>query len=233
MEQTWSDALPLEGTGCDGRRRRPRRQPSPLRVVPTTCRTRLVASDARGRRRSEVNGELSGEAALRPLPRALPQRGRAQHSRVFAAKAFLATVDADLVRGQWIDPRGGQILFSDWVRTWSAARVVRESTTRTDDGRIRAHLMPTFGTQQLRAITPITVRTWVAALCERRAPKTVRHCHALLSKILGDAVLEGLIVANPCQGTRMPTPGESIARFLAPAEIEALVQSTLATTGHW
>jgi integrase len=104
--------------------------------------------------------------------------------------------------------------------------MVRESSRRTDEGRLRTHIIPTFGAQPLRAITPIGVRTWVAGLSERRAPKTVRNCHGLLSKILADAVSEGLIGSNPCLGTPMPAASESIARFLSPAEIEALVTAT-------
>jgi hypothetical protein len=144
----------------------------------------------------------------------------AQHSKVFATKAearsFLATVGADMARGQWIDPRGGQMLFADWEQAWSMARMVRESTRATDNGRIRTHLIPEFGARQLREITPIAVRTWVARLSQRRAPKTVRHCHALLSTMLGDAVSEGLLFTNPCRGSRMPAATASIAKFLSP-----------------
>jgi integrase len=153
-----------------------------------------------------------------------------RHSQIFttktAAKSFLSEVGADIARGQWIDPRGGQMLFADWERAWSMARVVRESTKVTDEGRIRTHLLPEFGERRLKDITPISVRSWVARLCQYRAPKTVRHCHALLSTMLGDAITEGLLLTNPCRGTRMPAPSASIARFLTPAEIEALVAAT-------
>jgi integrase len=153
-----------------------------------------------------------------------------QHSKIFAAKgaakSFLATVGADMARGHWIDPRGGLILFADWERTWSMARIVRESTKATDNGRIRTHLLPEFGDRQIRDITPIAVRTWVARLAQRRAPKTVRHCHGLLSTMLSDAITEGLLFTNPCRGTRMPPAGASIAKFLSPAEIVALVDAT-------
>jgi hypothetical protein len=111
-----------------------------------------------------------------------------QHSKSFptkgAAKAFLQTVGADMQRGQWVDPRGGQMLFRDWVAVWAAARVVRLTTRNADEGRIRNHLLPAFGRLQLKDITPMGVRSFTARLAERRAPATVRHCHALLSPML-------------------------------------------------
>jgi hypothetical protein len=106
------------------------------------------------------------------------------------------------------------------------ARIVRESTKATDNGRIRTHLLPEFGDRQIRDTTPVAVRTWVARLAQRRAPKAVRHCHGLLPTMLSDTITEGLLFTNPCRGTRMPPVGASIAKFLSPAEIVALVETT-------
>ena len=152
-----------------------------------------------------------------------------QHSKSFptksAAKAFLQTVGADMQRGQWIDPRGGQMLFRDWAQAWAAARVVRLTTRTHDEGRIRNHLLPEFGASQLKDITPLRVRSFTARLAEHRAPATVRHCHALLSQMLADAVTEGLLLTNPCRGSRLPRPGPSTAEFLSPEQIDRLVNA--------
>jgi integrase len=152
-----------------------------------------------------------------------------QHSQTFpskaAAKAFLHSTGADMQRGQWVDPRGGQMLFRDWAAAWSAARVVRPTTHAADAGRLRNHLLPAFGDGALKDITPMRVRSWVAQLSRRRAPATVRHCHAMLSQMLADAVTEGLLLTNPCRGTRLPRPGSTIAQFLAPEQVERLVEA--------
>jgi len=76
------------------------------------------------------------------------------------------------------------MLFRDWVATSAPARVVRLTTRNADEGRIRNHLLPAFGHLQLKDITPMGVRSFTARLAERRAPATVRHCHALLSPML-------------------------------------------------
>jgi integrase len=153
-----------------------------------------------------------------------------RHSQTFPtrreAKAFLAATVTDLDRGHWIDPRGGQIPFADWAQRWSAARLIRVSTAASENGRMRNHLLPYFGTMALKDITPLTVRGFVAQLSTKVAPKTVRNVHALLSTVLRDAVLEGLLLSNPCAGIRLPKEPRSEAVFLSPAQIDALVQAT-------
>lgn len=151
-----------------------------------------------------------------------------RHSELFdnrkQAKAFLASAAADMARGQWVDPRGGQILFREWQETWFASRVMRRATARAYATTLRAHLVPQFGHLQLKQITPLGVRGFVTALAEKRRPKTVRNAHALLSNVLRDAVLEGLILTNPCLGIRLPRDSPYEAVFLSPAQIDRLVE---------
>lgn len=153
-----------------------------------------------------------------------------RHSQTFPnrreAKAFLAATVTDLDRGHWIDPRGGQIPFADWAQRWTEARLVRVSTAASENGRLRNHLLPFFGRMALKDITPLTVRGFVAQLSTKLAPKTVRNVHAVLSTVLRDAVLEGLLLSNPCNAIRLPKEPRSEAVFLSPAQIEALVQAT-------
>jgi integrase len=122
--------------------------------------------------------------------------------------------------------RGGQLLFEEWAVPWSAGRFNRVSTMATDESRMRIHLLPHFGRVQLKDITPLTVRSYIAQLSKRRAPKTVRNVHALLSIVLRDAVLEGLLLSNPCIGIRLPKEQRPEAQFLTPAQIDTLVAAT-------
>jgi integrase len=159
-----------------------------------------------------------------------------RRSRVFdtkaQAKAFLAATQTDIVRGKWIDPRGGDVPFGEWADRWLAARVVRPTTLAGDSARLRRHLVPAFDGLPLKSITPLIVRSWVARMTAAGlAPKTVRHCHALLSTLFADAVTEGLLLANPCRGTRLPTPTRFEARFLTTAEIDRLFETVPPPSG--
>jgi integrase len=114
--------------------------------------------------------------------------------------------------------------FAEWADRWFSARVVRPTTLASDAVRLRRHLLPAFGGLPLKSISPLTVRSWVAQLSAAGlAPKTVRHCHALLSTLLADAVAEGLLLANPCVGTRLPLSTRFEARFLSAAEVDRLL----------
>jgi hypothetical protein len=96
-----------------------------------------------------------------------PDGGRRSHTfdTKAAAKAFLAAMETDIQRGQWIDPRGGEVPFAEWADRWLAARVVRPTTLASDAVRLRRHLLPAFGGLSLKSIMPLTtVRSWVAQL---------------------------------------------------------------------
>jgi integrase len=157
-----------------------------------------------------------------------------KRTRTFATKAdaktFLATVVTDIHRGQYVDPRGGALLFRDWVNRWLEVRLVRPATRYTDAGRLRNHLLPHLGALRLRDITPLVVRRWVLELTTVIGGKTVRHCHALLSTVVNDAIVEGLLLTNPCRGTRLPTVEESPAVALTEEQLAALID---ATPEHW
>jgi hypothetical protein len=74
------------------------------------------------------------------------------------AKKWLAAAETDRARGQWVDPRGGAMLFGEWADQWLAARLVRPTTLACDRGRLRNHLKPAFGEVPLKDLTPLTVR---------------------------------------------------------------------------
>lgn len=134
-----------------------------------------------------------------------------RHSIIVATKAeaktFLAGAHTDLNRGHWIDPRGGEETVAAWAARWAEARVIRESTRCTDDGRLRTRIVPTFGALALKDVTPLVVRSWVARMvADGLSPKTVRHYLMLFSLMMKDAVREGLASAQCTSAERVPAP---------------------------
>lgn len=152
-----------------------------------------------------------------------------RHSKSFDRKAdakkWLASAETDRARGQWVDPRGGAMLFGDWADQWLAARLVRPTTLACDRGRLRNHLNPAFGDVPLKDLTPLRVRAYIAELTGSRSPATVRHIHALLSAILGEAVEEGLLLSNPCRRTKLPPPPRYDGVFLSSEQLDRLVDA--------
>src|SRR2546421_12475886 len=62
------------------------------------------------------------------------------------AEQFLAGVEVDKVRGDWVDPRFGRTTFAQWAMTWLATTVHQKPKTRAGhESLLRVHLLPQFG----------------------------------------------------------------------------------------
>lgn len=148
----------------------------------------------------------------RPKPWEARYRDPAGRSRSksFARKVdatrFLTTVEADKLRGRWVDPAAGKVTFAAFAEEWLAAQVFDAKTREGTASRLRAHLLPAFGGVELRGIRPSTVQAWVASASRDLAPSYVRLLLATMSTILGAAVEDGLIVANPCRSRAVSAP---------------------------
>ena len=118
------------------------------------------------------------------------------------ANRWLSTVDADLARGGWVDPRAGRIMFADYAESWLTQRTdLRPRTSELYDLLLRLHLLPTLGGYSLARITPSIVRNWFAELSSKSGPgaATAARSYRLLRTILNTAVTDEIIVKNPCQ----------------------------------
>jgi len=134
------------------------------------------------------------------------------------AKAFLAEVDADTVRGVYIDPHAAQrILLRKQADEWLAGRTVELTTDERTRSVLRTHVLPQWGAWPLARIKHTAVQRWVRELGQRRATATVAKCLNVLSLILASAVRSQLLAVNPCDGVTLPRArqtGERADRML-------------------
>ena len=141
-----------------------------------------------------------------------------QRSRSFArrpdAVRFLAWVQADLLRGTYIDPGRSRTALSVYAELWLRSLSVRPSTRRTYDSHLRTWILPALGARTLASITPTDVGGLVRHLGERLAPSTAHHVHGLLSSILRSAVEDGYLPRNPAARTGPVRPRRELVRPL-------------------
>ena len=115
------------------------------------------------------------------------------------AHAFLDAVSAAIGRSDWIDPELGRISFARYADLWLAQRTdIRPRTREQYDLLIENKLKPAFGQRELANITPLHVRSWYADIAAR-TPGSARSAYRLLKAIFNTAILDDLIVKNPCR----------------------------------
>jgi integrase len=135
----------------------------------------------------------------------LPSGLRVSAGRSFAhrrdAEAWAADRARQIDRGV-IDTHT-KISFGDYAANWLAGRMVagRPIKPRTKahyQDILDAHLVPAFGLRPLGAITAADIRSWHTTTLTGR-PTLRSHAYSLLASILGSAVRDEIIAANPCR----------------------------------
>jgi integrase len=151
-----------------------------------------------------------------------------ERSRSFARRSdadrFLATVQADLVRGEWTDPRLARIPVEEWSRRWLATKQhLKPKTLAGYESILHAHVLPSFGSYQLRHIDRMAVEEWIAELqATGLGASGVRQARQLLNSMLRLAIDAGYLPTNPVDGVRVPRQPESEMLFLDADEVERL-----------
>lgn len=152
------------------------------------------------------------------------------------AERFLVQLSSELMRGEYVDPRAGEVTFASYARSWLERQALEPTSIASMELRIRVHMTPTWGARSLLNIQPVDVQRWVRELQDGMAPSYVRLIFVNFSAILASAVEEGRLARNPCKAGSVRLPAVprrrvvpwTIERVLAvieahPARYQALV----------
>lgn len=135
----------------------------------------------------------------------------AQRRKSFIRKSdadrFASVVEADKLRGNFIDPDAGRVSFKSYAEKWLAAQTFDYSTREAVELRLRLHVYPVLGRQQLRHIKPSAIQAWLHGL-EVLAPSYRSVIYANVSTVLTAAIDDELIAKNPCRAGA-PTEGRA------------------------
>jgi integrase len=122
------------------------------------------------------------------------------------AEAWVVATRRKIDKDQWDatddDPKE-QVTFGAYSQRWLAnrqvsGRPIKARTREHYDAILDDHLLDTFGHRQLAAIKPKDVRDWYAETLTDH-PTMRSHAYSLLRTIMGSAVVDELIDANPCR----------------------------------
>jgi integrase len=141
------------------------------------------------------------------------------------ADRWASSVETDQHRGAWIDPRAANRLFSDVSALWLMANPTkRPSAYARDESIIRVHLVPAFGDLPVGKVTPPRVRAVVESWSELQ-PRTVRRMYGVLRAIFAYAVEEGLFLASPCRGVKLPSVDPVSCHVVTAGELVQLAEA--------
>ncbi len=139
------------------------------------------------------------------------------------ATRFANTVEADMLRGAWIDPRSGARTLEDLATEWLASSPSkRPSTLATERSHLRVHLIPALGATAINRITKRDVQTLVNTWSGRLSARTVRRIFGTLNAICNYCVDNEILVRSPTRGVKLPTVISKTRRLPTPAELAAL-----------
>jgi integrase len=128
------------------------------------------------------------------------------------AERWLVLKEAEIRRGDWLNPDAGKVPFEVFAEQWIDDRVLKPRTEDLYRGLLRNHLVPTFGRFALEDIKEADVRRWRKERLGVVGQSTVAKAYQLLKSILSTAVDDELIRRNPCRikGAGVPDTPERV-----------------------
>ncbi|WP_406817537.1 tyrosine recombinase XerC [Mycobacterium sp. M23085] len=123
-----------------------------------------------------------------------------------AARQWLSTVQADIIRGKWLPPEDDAqpapgtkaLTLATYANTWLEQRDLKPRTHEHYRKLLDGHILrPPLGNLPIALITADDVRSWYAKTA-KGTPTLRAHCYSLLRTIMNDAVRDRKASANPC-----------------------------------
>jgi integrase len=144
-----------------------------------------------------------------------------QHTKSFKrqvdAKRWVATEEAKVVRGDWIDPAAGKVTFKTFYAEWAPRQVWLSSTRQNAD---LATAGVTFGAMQLRSIRRSHIEAWVKNMTSRLAPTTIDTRFTIVRGVFRAAVADRLIASDPTIGVVLPRKRKAEAAMRIPTHTD-------------
>ncbi len=172
-------------------------------------------------RRQTASGETRWDVRYRdPEQR---HRTRTFHRKADAQK-FANVVEADITRGEWLDPLLGKETFGEWSNRWVATIAGLTPKTRESyESILRRHLLPRFEATPVNRIDHPAVVVLMAELTAAGAGAgTVRNVRDVLRLVLELARRSGAIKVNPVEGAKAPKKPPAEMVFLNANQIMTL-----------
>ncbi|MFF2749498.1 tyrosine-type recombinase/integrase [Kitasatospora sp. NPDC058048] len=123
------------------------------------------------------------------------------------AENWLIETEADMSRGQYIDPRAGRTTFQQFAERWLKAQTTDPASQILVETRLRLHAFPRIGQRPLDSFRPSHIQELVKEL--EQSPISggyARNIYSDVRAVLSAAVDDGLLNRNPCGAASVRPP---------------------------
>jgi integrase len=159
----------------------------------------------------------------REQTKAFARKGEADHHGT--------AMEADRLRGAYIDPRKGTMTVREYAETkWLPAQHHHaRNTSKTYRAHLANQIFPLIGDRRIGTVTRTDIKSLVAALRalsgEPLAPGTVRTVFAVLRAMFAAAVDDEIIAVNPCTRVPLPKVRKTAVEPMAAAAVLAIMDA--------
>ncbi|NEC92622.1 tyrosine-type recombinase/integrase [Streptomyces sp. SID12501] len=123
------------------------------------------------------------------------------------AEQWLANIEADMSRGQYVDPRAAKTTFQQFTEKWLTTLGADPNTLESMNSQLRRHAFPHIGSRPLGSFQPGHIREWVSVLEQNGVPGSYgRAIYANVRAALSAAVDDGHLSRNPCSARSVKPP---------------------------
>jgi integrase len=144
-----------------------------------------------------------------------------------AAEDWLHTQEAKKATGTYRDPAAAKVALGTLVDGFiSSATDLAPATVALYEGTARRYVAPSIGRMAVGAIRPQDLREWTARLAKHgTGGQTIQVARRLVTRVLAQAVGDGIIPANPAAFAPPPRSVRKDLHVLSPAEVRAIAEA--------
>jgi integrase len=136
--------------------------------------------------------------------------GRRERRKSFTRKGdadrFAAKITTDLERGHYIDPDAPKKPLREVCDGWLKSAEHRPATAQGAERQFRIWVYPYLGDRAIGGLKRGDVESWLKILRKSLAESTCAIIYGRLKAVLTWAVHNDMIVKNPCNGIKAPSP---------------------------
>lgn len=126
-----------------------------------------------------------------------------------SAETYGGDLEAAVRAKKFVDPRSGEITVASWSETWLESIEVGPLSERDYRSRLKAVILPKWGTTAVRDITTVMYNAWIKEMrAAKRSANSIRGVTSLFRVMLDDAVASKVIGENPVPPRKVARRGK-------------------------